>query len=561
MPVHKSARLTHLKGNFMSNNTTADVTGIFSLDTNRLVGLAAKGSPDVTYLAGQDTPTSGIPLTATLSDGVVGNIIPMIGGKYAPTQADLLRLFPLPTHRVIADPWTVNIAGAAKPAGATITVEAEDAEYGGSVIRIDLPAGVANGAITLPINPDVTGAYPKALPEMCWRLNVSDWAPLTRFYAKAGDATLANCKLWVIVDDSSGGKSQYGAWNGPHPARWNNVYRTLRSNPFAMVSSVGTMPWDENNPEAEIRAISFTVSTSAAVTIRLSRVYSPEWTRGAIVQTSDGGYQYFHDNLLPEFSSRGWPGVVSRLANTDPFYTADAQWQDFIAAGWDVCQHISQGNTANSAATTAAQVEQSLHDFKRLAQSLRINNPGNFAFSQFLANAGRYNGNDIAGILRKHGIQSSRGVCSDAEYGIDPWDTKFYSVGWAAVQPHGFIPKYGRYNRWHIDAGNGATPEARDTYAGSDLSRLVAIAAKCKSVGINYIHRAIPYDGTNPLPGNTGLNFCRDYVSDLSERFSTGSVIPLSITQLDGLTYNRPGDVYVRWDGEWVSRSTGKIVI
>ena len=47
--MHKSARLTHLKGNFMSNNTTADVTGIFSLDTNRLVGLAAKGSPDVTY--------------------------------------------------------------------------------------------------------------------------------------------------------------------------------------------------------------------------------------------------------------------------------------------------------------------------------------------------------------------------------------------------------------------------------------------------------------------------------------------------------------------------------
>ena len=134
----------------------------------------------------------------------------MIGGKFAPTQADLLRLFPLPTHRIIADPWTVNIAGASKPAGATITVEADANEYGGSVIRIDLPAGVANGAITLPINPDVSGAYPKALPEMCWRLNVDDWAHLTRFYAKAGDATLANCKLWVIVDDSGGGKSQYG---------------------------------------------------------------------------------------------------------------------------------------------------------------------------------------------------------------------------------------------------------------------------------------------------------------------------------------------------------------
>ena len=56
------------------SNTTADVTGIFSLDTNRLVGLAAKGSPDVTYLAGQDTPTSGIPLTATLSDVGVASL-------------------------------------------------------------------------------------------------------------------------------------------------------------------------------------------------------------------------------------------------------------------------------------------------------------------------------------------------------------------------------------------------------------------------------------------------------------------------------------------------------
>ena len=71
--MHKSARLTHLKGNFMSN-TTADVTGIFSLDTNRLVGLAAKGSPDVTYLAGQDTPTSGIPLTVTSDGGVAPKI-------------------------------------------------------------------------------------------------------------------------------------------------------------------------------------------------------------------------------------------------------------------------------------------------------------------------------------------------------------------------------------------------------------------------------------------------------------------------------------------------------
>ena len=64
----------------MSNNTTADVTGIFSLDTNRLVGLAAKGSPDVTYLAGQDTPTAEYPLSVTLtSDGGIGGLT--VGSK------------------------------------------------------------------------------------------------------------------------------------------------------------------------------------------------------------------------------------------------------------------------------------------------------------------------------------------------------------------------------------------------------------------------------------------------------------------------------------------------
>jgi len=504
--------------------------------------------------------SSALTVTTTSAQGV-GSVLPMVGGKFAPTQADLLRLFPLPTHRVIADPWTVNIAGATKPAGATITVEAAADEYGGSVIRIDLPSGLSNAAVTLPINPDVTGAYPKALPEVCFRLAASDWAPLTRFYAKLGDATLANCKLWVIIDDSGGGKSQYGLWNGPHPARWNGMYRTLRANPFAQVSSVGTMPWDENTPEAEIRAISFTVSTSAAVTLRLSRVYSPEWDRGALVHISDGGYQFFRDNALPYFLDRGWPGVVSRLANTDANYTKDEQWPDFVAAGWDVCQHIAQGGSQNNASTTPAQIEQALHDFKRLAQKLKVNNPGNYLFSQFLGNAGRYTGVDIAGVLRAHGIQSSRGVCSDAEYGIDPWDSKFTSTGSLEPQPHGFIPKLGRYNRWQYATGDDATPELRDNYALSRTKRQVAITAASKSVGIIYSHRVLPYDGTNPLTGNVGLNLFRDYIADCDDRFKSGALIPLSITQLDGLTYNRPGDVYVRWDGEWVSRTTGKIVI
>lgn len=115
--MHKSVRSTHLKGDFMSNNTTADVTGIFSLDTNRLVGLAAKGSPDVTYLAGQDTPTSGIPLTVTLTSS--GGVVKIMGGvaleEGSPVTSiiDLQSLNALPTSDGQGRP--ISYTGGAAP--------------------------------------------------------------------------------------------------------------------------------------------------------------------------------------------------------------------------------------------------------------------------------------------------------------------------------------------------------------------------------------------------------------------------------------------------------------
>jgi len=48
----------------MSNITTADITGVFNLDTGWLIGIAPKGVNDVTYLAGQDTQTDGLPVTS-----------------------------------------------------------------------------------------------------------------------------------------------------------------------------------------------------------------------------------------------------------------------------------------------------------------------------------------------------------------------------------------------------------------------------------------------------------------------------------------------------------------
>lgn len=506
--------------------------------------------------------SSALTVTSTSAQGV-GSVLPMVGGKFAPTQADLLRLFPLPTHRPLANPWNLNIAGATGTAGFVITLEDEPTEFGGKVVKIALPQNVTGGSITIPINPDLTGQYPKSGIESCLRIKCNSYEDVKRLYFMAGDATLANGYLWVLSEDSqSPARSMFGLTNGPYPEKWNNVYRTLRLDPFGQVSKVGSPAWDETNPDFEMRAIRFTYTTNATPTyLYLSRYYSPEWDRGAIVVVSDGGYQLNHDNLLPHFASRGWPGVVSRVANTDATYTTDAQWTDWTRAGWDVCQHISIGGTACSASTTVAQIEQSLANFKALVATLKINNTGNYLASQFLQNAGRYVGSDMGGLLRSHGVQSNRGMTSDAEFGVDVWHANFYQTGWAPVRPHGFIPRLGRYNKWSMDPSDEATPLARDTYSGSKLERAVALAANGKNLVRPYIHRTMDYDGVNPGANNVGKNLVAGFVADLEQRFTVGALIPLSETQLDGLTYNRPGDVFVRWDGEWVSRTTGKIVI
>lgn len=61
--------------------TSANITGVFDLDTGRLIGLAPKGTSDVTYVAGQDTatPAGALPVTAT-TDPVTGRIKTSTGG-------------------------------------------------------------------------------------------------------------------------------------------------------------------------------------------------------------------------------------------------------------------------------------------------------------------------------------------------------------------------------------------------------------------------------------------------------------------------------------------------
>ena len=567
MPVHKSARLTHLKGNFMSNNTTADVTGIFSLDTNRLVGLAAKGSPDVTYVAAQDTPTSGIPLTVTLtSDGGIGNaapaVLPNVAGKLNLTDDVLLDLFPLPVMRPIFDPNAFTIGSITKPTSVTVSIVDAPNQIFGKALKIDLPTGLVNQKVVIPINADLRGNYPKALPKLEWHVQSDNWAAMNRLYFWACEnSTGDKGYLWVINDDVEG-KSMFSL-KGPQAAKWNGVYRPMQTSPYFRVSKI-TSPtaWDETVPEYTVKSIAFTVTTTAACSIYLNRVVSPVWSRGAVTVQMDGCYAVTKDPVFSEFQKRGWGGVGSRMYYEDATqnYMTDSDIS-FMSRYWDITQHIAKETAVQFDATvTPDDARAVLQKWRRYASALGFLGQGS-RVGVFLTNNGRYNSNDLASVLKEHGILLARGRASDLTFGIDPFDSVTTSTEWAVPCPSGFSPIFGRYNRWSVDAGDGTTADARDTYDGSNCKKMVQRCAAGADFGWTYIHRVQTYDGTFPQAGNNGPNFVASMISHLDSLTASGAVIPLSANQVHLLTHGRPGEVYLDDLGRWVYRSTGKPAI
>lgn len=50
-----------------------NLVGVFDTERARIIGVAAKGTTDVSYFAAQDTPTVGMPVTA-VTDPLTGGI-------------------------------------------------------------------------------------------------------------------------------------------------------------------------------------------------------------------------------------------------------------------------------------------------------------------------------------------------------------------------------------------------------------------------------------------------------------------------------------------------------
>jgi len=507
-------------------------------------------------------------VTATTGPGggVAKRTVPVqsIDGRAQITRDWLLERFPLPTNRNIADRSNIDLANATLPTGCTAEWVDAAGEFGGKSLKLSFGTTTpVNGLVILPLLPDFRGNYPKALPRLEWRVMSPNWQNFKRMYLHAGeDATSTKKYLWIAINDS-GTKSCYGLL-GPYTASVNNRYRTIPVTPYANVTLVGTpAAWGETAREYEVRSIAFNVilnkdggEVQIPSELYLNRVSSPEWESGAIITQMDGGYELSRGPVFGAFRRRGWPGVVSRLYADQENFIADGYWPEFIAAGWDVCLHAAKLDiTAMDGTVTEQVLDKILQDWRRFAVALKVQGPGLRTCSNLTNEAPILA--DAASVLRRNGILGARGQWSDEEFGIDPRSALTDRAQTGNPYPGGWAPRWGRYNRYYQDSGNGGTESARNTFSGSDTEKLLNRIVAGTDLGWCYIHRVMDA----PSAGNVGPQFVRDYIAAIEEQFAKQELVPISATQADMLTYERPGDVYLSYDGAWKSRTTGKVAL
>ena len=501
--------------------------------------------------------------------------------------ASLLDRVPLPRMRPIMTPRDINLTGAILPSGATATIEAAPDEMYGECIRIDLPAGLTTltGRIHLPIRALVGVGYPKALLRSEVRIHVDDWSKLGAcllYLSQAvPPATDAVGHYWSLR--TSGGASSYGI-TGPHMATaWNGQWRTLQLSAWQKNGVSGAAAaWDRAAPEYEVKTIAITVSTTAACTIRLNRIASPEWATAGVITQGDGGHLSWYETIGMDFRRRGWPAVISRgvptpLEDVSPRIPVEIM-QEVDPMGWLTMRHLQHwvpGATDEDPIestlsfeevdTTAAELAEFQQRWLRLWGGRGYPSVG-FAYASCLRNQHPKSLNDGAAVLRASGMRGCRGRMSDAQFGVHPGHSDTVTTGLGtAMQPivPGWSPRWGRFNRMYIDGAMSTanTPAARDVYAGSHLEEAILRTLASNELTWWYTHRIQPLTETTPAADQNGYRFARDFVAHMDELVASGKAVPLTPLQADLLTYDRPGDIYMDWSGAWRSRSTGKVVL
>lgn len=471
----------------------------------------------------------------------------------------------LPVHHPVMDPDTLS--GLSLTNGnITLSYDSSEKERSAGSLKIAVSTAVTSALSSrLPLPAaNSFGTFPKLNSRVHVRIKCSDWTKVTRLYinfAEGGGTT----KYQLSVADGSGDGVQ-GMHSG-FDARWSGLYRTLVLSAEQSILIGTPANWCEYNiPNSQYvtDGLFFSITTSAAVNFWIDRIYSPKWPVGFVTVIGDGAYKSFRDIVVPQFNSRGWKlGASLFLGTGTGIYPSAADLTAIAEAGHDVFPHMFHTDTATafSASSTKIDVKKAYQNQMAMLADAAAFSPAGLRWCQFLQNSGRISTTDMATLLSTLGFNASRGDVADPEYGVDPFagsgvivsQTQRTRLGSA---PGGWCSNRGRYNRYPWGAHGGlATPTLRDTYAASPLQKAIEFAANHSDGITSYVHQILPYNGTQPDSNNIGTLFWADMLADLDAKVADGKLLVLSPTELERLTYWRAGEVYMRWDGEWVYRS------
>lgn len=542
-----------------TSSTPPGNAGFYRIDKNT-IGVVGNLVQKNANTNAESNVASGANLAAELA--AIGMSDVVMGGRYISAT--------LPTHHSVLNPD--DVSGLPLVSGSlTMSYDTTVKESGAGSIKLSASGVVTSVNLRCPLS---AGAEYGQLPKVGGRANIrircSDWSKVTRLYVYFGQGGGITNAYFISVIES--GKSYYPMMATTHQSAWNDAWRTIPIDTSKNRSTVGSpATWGTSASDRMFYTdgVAFTLTTTGAVDLWVDRIYSPEWPVGFVSVILDGSYTTARNTLFSDFKQRGWRGGSS-LFHSSPI-SSGAQHptaEDLKAmslAGWDIFPHglNTATNSAFSVASTKAEITAARADQLRWLRNVaNVDNRG-LAFSQYLTNSGACSTSDMAQVQLSMGALFGRADCGDSEYGVDPAHTNAWSI-YTGIEVAGYQAGWcssrGRFNLIYQPAYDGlATPTARDTYSGSYLEKSIKWAADMADGVIAYFHNIVPYDGTNPTTNDVGTNLYRDMLSDLDSKVSSGSLIVISPTDYYYLTYGRPGPVYMRWDGEWVDRSTGLI--
>lgn len=552
------------------------------------------GNPDVQPLTVQRNSSGGVGKLRRGASAAIGQGRGYIG---ADRLNDLLSWL-IPTNVPVLDPNRFYGMTPLTSGVMTISHNPASGEFPGSSLKIDMSgAGLAARYPNIPTTIDVgTAGNPVVSSEVgvrdqptragghiYMRIKVSDWSKvlsLTVDFLQGGGST--NKRRWaVVVKATSGGTrgvTQFGATDPFYASAWNDKWRTVMADSTEMGAAGSPAPWGYDAKYFEVTGFGFTVETSGPVTIEIARIYSPEWPCAIITPIFDGWYKSVREYVQQNYLLRGWgcggsANMVDGLGE-NPAY-ADLKLMSDL--GFDVFEHGHKingsgapsgmtydvvGNTSADLLIGEAAYRQVLAAQRRAILAAGVNLRG-MRWHQWLQNDGKYDGKDMAKILKSFGVNAGRGNTTDAEWGVDPFDSFYVSRGSVQHQTH--CPRRGRFNRRHVSAYENMAAAADYADAGNagaapTLRQRLDFAAMIGGTVCFYHHKIKPKAQIlSEVAGGALLTdvtpeFMADQDAHLLSIEKAGSGVIANPTDMEMLTFWRPGDVYMRWDGEWVYR-------